>query len=254
MNKNKLINRILIGSCALACTLPLVGCAIEVSPYTEEEIDKIGEYSALLIAGSNPDNSRLVEDEITQEEETEEEVLTEEEVEEPEEENDIEDDQNNDSAPDIDVIDVSPDNQIPEYEPTLEEFLSFASGVTITYKGYEWKDSLTNDSGSYFYDPEEGNHFLILNYTIYNGSGTTQDIDFLYAGYAFNLNINGEKTIVAHEIPINEDLPTYIGRLNDGTGVNLIITFECDSSYINNVDSLKLTIKNSENSCSTILE
>lgn len=253
MRKNNIINRILVGTCSLACALSMAGCAIEASPYTAEEIDKIGEYSALLIAGSDPDSSRLVEEEIIPEEE--EEVI--EEVIEPEEdvaEDNEEGEAESDDKPVIDVVDVTEDNPDNAYVQSVEEYLGFATGVSVTYKGYEWKDSLTNESGSYFYDPEEGNYFLILNYTIFNGSGTTQDIDFLYAGYAFNLNINGEKTIIAHEIPINEDLPTYIGRLADGTGVNLILTFECDSSYVGNITSMKLTIKNTEGSCSTILE
>lgn len=254
MKKNNLINKILISSLAIACVTSLAGCAIEASPYTQEELDRIGEYSALLISGNDPNGSRLVdeelvvpEDEVTEEEEAEDpEDIQEEETEEPTE-------PEKDSS-DIDIVDVSVDNPIDVYEPSLEEYLNFAPGVTMTYKGYEWRDSLTNNSGSYFYDPEEGNYFLILNYTIFNASGTEQDIDFLYGGYGFNLNINGEKTIVAHEIPINEDLPTYIGRLADGSGVNLMITFECDRSYVDSIESMKLTVKTTTDSCSVVLE
>lgn len=256
-------NRIVFGACAFACAASLSACSIEASPYTQEEIDMIGEYSALLIAGNNPDSSRLVDMEIAEDEDGAEEQTEEiDETEEPAE--DTVDDLNDDATeqdevsdetdkPEIDVVDVSADNTDPA-GPTLEEFLQFAEGLTITYKGYECRESLTNQSGSYFYDPEEGNCFFILNYTVYNSSGSTQDVDFLYGGYSFGLNINGTKSVVAHEIPINEDLPTYIGRLADGTGVNLMITFECDSSLADSVESLKLTVKNSEGSCSIVLE
>lgn len=264
MKRNNIKNKILIGILSAACAISMSACALVDSPFSEEDIDKIGEYSALLIAGSNPDNSRLVDSEEDETEEESQEEISEEDAEEDTDDTEdevVEDDSDNiedtqdashDNDPDINIVDVSENND--DIQPVLEEYLQFASGMTMTYKGYEWKDSLTNESGSYFYDPEDGNVFLVLNYTIYNGSGETQDVDFLFGGYSFSLKINGDKSFLAHEIPINEDLPTYIGRLSDGVGVNLMLTFECSGEYVDNIEAMKLTINNSESSCSVTLE
>jgi len=255
MINRKLFNRIVVLAFGAMCAAIMTACSMGDSPYTAEEIDKIGEYSALLIAGNDPDSSRLVDikDEFAPEEDEEEngdEINEEPEViEEPEGV-----DETGNNSPDINIVDVSRNDESNVYQPTLEEFMQLPEGVSVTYKGYEWKESLTNESGSYFFDPDDGNYFLILNYTIYNASGSSQDINFLYAGYAFNLRINDEKTVVAHEIPINEDLPTYIGRLSDGTGVNLMITFECASSYYNNIEAMRLTVKTIDSSCTIVLE
>lgn len=255
MNNRELFNRIVVSAFGVMCAAAMSACSMGESPYTEEEIDRIGEYSALLIAGNNPDSSRLVdiEDEFAPNEDEEE--IGDEITENPEviEEPEVIDETGNNS-PDINIVDVSQNIDSNAYQLTLEEYLQLPEGVSVTYKGYEWRESLTNESGSYFFDPDSGNYFLILNYTIYNASGSSQDIDFLYAGYAFNLRINDEKTVVAHEIPINEDLPTYIGRLSDGTGVNLMITFECESSYYNNIEDMKLTVKTIDSSCTIVLE
>lgn len=252
MRKTNLKNRILISALSVGFAAMLSACGIENSPYTEEEIDKIGEYAALLMLGNDPDESRLVDIEEPEQET----VVIEDEEPLPEPEPEVPDEPEESNTPtgtDIDIIEIDPE-EVATPSVGLDEFLGFADGLTITYKGYEWRRTLTNESGSYFYDPAEGKYFLIINYNIYNASGDTQDVDFLYAGLTFSLKINSEKSITAYEIPINEDMPTYIGRLQNGSGVDLMLTFECDSNLFENINSMELTVKSKEDSCKVVLE
>jgi len=271
IKNNHLFNRIIVSSLGVTCALLLSSCGIETDSLSQEEIDKIGEYSALLMLGKDPDSSRLVDiEEQNQETEvSDEEPLLEDKEQNPDDSNDSNTGNNSgenasgttdsssnssdNTKPDIEIVDVTNNQDSQQFVP-MEQFLGLADGVSMIYRGYEWNTSLTNDSGSYFFDPSEGNSFLIINYTIHNASGSVQDINFLYAGMTFSARINDEKTIIAMEVPIDSDFPTYIGKLSDGSSIDLNLMFECPESYNGNISSLKLTIKNRDDIWTNILE
>ena len=259
MRKNKTIKNFILSVVTASCLVSLAACGITAPEYTEEEIDKIGEYSALLVLGDEPGRLVDIEESAEPEVQEQEENVVPDEDEEIQDENQEPADETENSETDetedgqsIEVIEKVPEEEITEI--ALEQKLGLADGVVLTYKGYEWTQSLTDQSESFFYDAEDGNSFLIVNYNIYNASGAEQTIDLMFSGVTFTAYINHEKKVIAMEMPIAEDMSTYLGKIANGSGVDVILMFECENTFVNNITSLKLLVRGNEGTDTFILE
>ena len=231
------------------CCFMLCGCT-KYPDMKQEDYDLVAEYAAgLLLKHSETADNRLmsideandilileeiVEEEIEETEETEEEVVveTEETIEESVEETDTP------------VIDKSEQEEVvsaPMGETMGMDMLS------IQLSGYEIKDSYPDESGAFFaLDASEGNKLLVAKVILINNSDSSIDINMLEQNISYKISLDGNGYKFALSTMLLDDLSTYVGTIDSGNSVELVLISEWDEELLNNISNPTLYIKNGE--------
>lgn len=237
-----------LGMTFVLCSSVLVGCGNSIPNLSKEDEQKVGEYAAMVMLKYDANHrSRLVDvyDPIFEEPEPEieeivEEEPIEEEVEEPKEE-----------TPVIDSLPEATDPVIVEPSITIENLLGLPTGVSLVYTGYSFSKSFPEDDSmdSYFMlDATEGKKFLVLHYQLINQSGDNQSIDLIRKHFSFKAIIPGTSTVASIFTSLDEDLSSYLGVIENGDADDVVLIFEEDENLDENLESLTLSVKDSENS------
>ncbi len=252
-------------SSALCTAMLFSACTDAIPNLSPADEQRVGEYAAMVMLKYDANHrSRLVDLSkiVIPEPEPVEEIVPEPEPEpeEPEEivvEGGIDEGEEEGEGENVTVIDNTTEQPVEEINYTQEEVLGFADGVSLVYRGYQYLTSYPeNPVGSAFsLDATAGKKFLVLNYTLYNQSGEAQSFNFMGDDsnkYVFKVVVNGEVSRTALITLLADDLSTYVGTVDNGSGEELVLLFEIDESI--EISSLEFVVKNTDISSSVILE
>ena len=225
------------------CCFMLCGCT-SYPNMSEADLDLVAEYAAgLLLQNSAAAQNRLmdVEDAIL--------VL---ETEEPEKE-DAKAPVDEPEQP-VEEPEKAPEEQMPPVIDNTTEEITYpvndVMGVdllTVQFNGYEIKDSYPDGSGAFFaLDAGEGNKLLVAKITLTNNTDSSVDINMLDKNVSFKLSLDGSGYKFALSTMLLDDLSTYVGTLNAGNAVELVLISEWKEAELNNISNPTLYIKNGE--------
>lgn len=228
--------------CSMALTglIFLSGCA-SFPEMTEEQEEAIVEYAAgLLIQNMKDYDSRLVDLSLYADPE----VLP--------EETPAPESGGMDDVADTEKVDVS----TGEVYGSVESLL-VPEGVTLTYVGNSVTDSYPegDDGEPYFaLDAAEGNQLLVLKFTMTNTTGEEQKVDVLGLSPKFRVIVNDTENKNASPTMLLDDLRIYAGTLAAGEEVSLVLIVEMESSLLEQVESIEMTVTTDEGSVTTLLQ
>ncbi|MBP5553732.1 MAG: hypothetical protein J6X94_02565 [Lachnospiraceae bacterium] len=234
-------------SLSLICTLFMGGCGSEIPEMTEEQQTQVGEYAAFAMLRYDAEHrSRLVDySEVVAADEAKrlaEEAAAAAEIArqtETGEESKPEGSYDAEGNP-VDVIDNT-DGNAGYVSDTMEDFLELPNGVLLTYRGYSIQSSYPEDAdySDYFVvDATAGNKFLVLWYSIYNGSGSEASVDFLADNIAFKCRVNDSNTATALVTMLDDDMSTLQTVMRDNDEMDCVLVFEINTDLANNIDSI----------------
>lgn len=238
----KVISYLLISICCLG----MCGCT-SFPNLTDADMDLVAEYAAgLLLQYSATSDNRLVDvDEalLALEE------LEEEETEEPVEEIPVEEPDEPIDEPEV-ITEETPviDNTGLTEETTHP--INDCMGVdvlTVQFNGYEIEDSYPDGSGAFFaLDAKDGCKLVVLKYTLTNNTDSSVDINMLDKNVSYRVSLDGSGYQYALSTMLLDDLSTYVGTLQSGNSVELVLISEWKEEEVNNITNLTLYIKNGD--------
>lgn len=241
-------------SLAMAGALLLGGCGSEIAEMSDEQQAQVGEYAAFAMLRYDADHrSRLVDySEVEAADEAIRRAAEAAAAAEEARQTETGENQNSDETLDaggnpVDVIDNTGE-QAGYVSDTMEDFLELPSGVLLTYRGYTIQSSYPEDSdvSDYFVvDATNGNKFLVLWYTIYNGSGSDTEVNFLADNIAFKCRVNDSNTATALVTMLDDDMSTLQTTMRDNDEMDCVLVFEINSELADNINSI--VVKMSKN-------
>ena len=253
--KNKNLGIKLI-SLSLACAVTFGGCASEIPELTPEQEQQVGEYAAFAMLKYDAEHrSRLVD--YSEVEAADEKARAAAEAAAAAElAREIETGES--SKPEgtydangnlIDVVDSSAGGVAETV--SMEEFLELASGITLTYQGYTVQGSYPEESDvSEFFavDATPGKKFLVLWYSLYNGSGSDQHINFLSDNISMRGRINNDINVTGLVTMLDDDMSTLDINMKNDEERECVLIFELDEGAASDIDSIviKLVKDNSD--------
>lgn len=220
------------------CCFMLCGCT-KYPDMKQEDYDLVAEYAAgLLLKHSETADNRLMSIDEANDILILEEIV-EEEIEETEEEVVVETEET-----DTPVIDKSEQEEVvsaPMGETMGMDMLSIQLG------GYEIKTSYPDESGTFFaLDASEGNKLLVAKVILINNSDSSVDINMLEQNISYKVSLDGNGYKFALSTMLLDDLSTYVGTIDSGNSVELVLISEWDEELLNNISNPTLYIKNGE--------
>ncbi len=231
MKKKTIVTTICIGSLSV-----FSGCGAALPDMTKEQEDAIVEYAADVVMRYTKDyDSKLVDlslyAEETQPEEPEEVP--------PEEETPSQ-------TPDTPVVDISEE----EPEGDIAQVL-LPEGITLRFTGSRAVDTYPDgDSANPYFamDASAGNKMLVLEFLLGNTTGETQEVDLYSMAPRFTLLINDTEKQPVLATMLLDDLSTYMGSLEAGEEVKLVLIAEIDENLAESIETLRLSVSAGGNS------
>ena len=235
---------------SLACIFALGGCKSEIAEMTDEQQQQVGEYAAFAMLRYDAEHrSRLVDyseveaaDEaarLAAEAAAAAELARQTETgEKPDETLDA------DGNP-VQVIDNTSDSGENYISDTMEDFLELNSGVLLSYKGYTVQSSYPEDAdvSEYFVvEATSGKKFLVLWYSLYNGSGSDTSINFLSDNISFKCKVNDEVTVTALVTMLGDDMSTLQATLKDNEEIDCVLVFEISAETAADLETIVLKL------------
>lgn len=229
--------------CIMAAALPMAACAVAEPELTEEQSAQIVEYAAgLLLKYDGNHHNRLAEGEAGAQEENVEELEAPAPVVVPAEEPVTVDVSEETSAEEVGQA------QEPEavVNRSIEEFTGI-DGVTISYIGYEVKDTYpdTGEDDLFFaMSASTGCKLLILNFDVLNVGGQDLNLDMISTGTKFKVSINDASPRYVLTTGLLNDLSSYVGTISAGASENLVLVCELPDEEAGSVESISLLMRN----------
>ena len=225
--------------CMMAAVLLMTACGFSDPKLTEEQNSQIVEYAAgLLLKYDENYHDRLAEREEAEEDAVQ--LTTEMPVAEPEEENTQED-----MSEETEIIDAS-EEQETVVERSIEEFYGI-DGVTISYAGYELKDSYPDTEGEdlvFAMNATANCKLLVMNFNVANISGQDLNLDMVALESKFRVSINGASPKYVLTTMLMNDLESYIGTIPAGASENLVLVSEIPEEEAGSVETITLLMRN----------
>ncbi len=229
----------------------LCGCGNAIPLMTAEQEQAVGEYAAVTLLKYDANHrSRLVDlaDYPLEPEAPAPQPAAEPQEPEPEPEP---------AQPSINDAPVeSAPEETPVADQSMEGFLGLADGISLQLNGYAMQDSYPDDSimgGFFSLTASEGKKLMIIHYTLHNGSGMAQSIDFLYDEITFKVRINGENAKTALVTMLEDDMSTYMGTLESGESKELALIFEVEENLDGAISSVELVMKSASDTFTKML-
>ena len=123
--------------------------------------------------------------------------------------------------------------------------LELQSGVLLSYKGYTIQSSYPEDAdvSDYFVvEATSGKKFLVLWYSLYNGSGSDVSVNFLSDNISFKCKVNEEVTATALVTMLGDDMSTLKADLRDNEEIDCVLIFEIDQEVASDLDTIILKL------------
>lgn len=217
------------------------GCGNNIQNLTEEQIAKIGNYSAgILLKYDAQSRSRLVSDlEIEKYDERQARL---EELRKQQEEikkNQPENEEESENRPDDSV------ETVPVHYDQLSDFFILPEGVNLVYAGYAVQDMYPEEPDAYApIECSEGKKLLVLSFLLANNSEQSVSLDFFGLKSSYKITVNNRYTKGIFSTILMEDLATYIGDIEPGQTEKLVLLTEMDEGHLQDIQSITLKIKN----------
>ena len=228
----------------LIVSLGITGCGSTIPEMTEEQTELVSEYAAgLILKYDKGYSNRLVDTSVPPvAEETANQSVTETATEEATQSTE------NTAAQAADGVDVQAD---------MASFLG-AEGVTIDYSGYELCDTYPDaeDGSDLFFtmDATEGYQLMVLKFNMVNTSGADETIDLLSKNVRYRVILNGASPKNALTTMLLNDMSTYNDVVTAGATQEVVIVIEVTPEEAQQIDTISLIMKNSEESVTTLLQ
>lgn len=239
--KRKLFGKKIILICVvMSIAVSLFGCGSSLD-LTEEESNKIAEYSAgLLLKHDKNYSGSLVE-------------VTEKEVEEAVKGPEIV----NDPTPIVKEPEIPPMEETKDSdkaskkkeviysEEPLSSFLQ-TDGFDIAFNGIELAKSYSNGEDgdlAFAFDADPGKDLLILHFNVANNSSASGNIDLLSKDEKYRVKINGEKTVNALTTMLLNDLGQIDENIPQGQVKDTVVVFQIPEGEGSQVQSMDFTVK-----------
>lgn len=226
-----------------AAVLLFGGCGMSLPDMTNEQAAAIGEYAAIsLLKHDANSRSRLVELPQTEESKGAEEDAGE-----------------NTPAPEPDfvdttVIDITEVKENVNEAESIESFLDWAAGMTVSYVGEEVCQSYSEEGNDYFVlEASPGKSLLVLKFQISNGSGSGQQIDMLHRKDTYRITVNESYSRTALTTMLSNDMSTYLGTIEQGETKEVVLLIEIEAEQAEALSSISLNLKNDTKVYSTQL-
>ena len=231
----------------------MTGCGNAIPDLTDEQLQEVGEYTAMLLLSHDVNyKSRLVDVEtlVTEEPEAPEATPVPEETPAPE-------NAGMDPTEDTPVVDMT-DGQGGEEQSSvrLEEALGLPEQLLLTFTGYEITDSYPKDDSveEYFtVDAGDGNKLLILNFTLQNQGEGTEIADIGEQKPLIRVSVNGI-SVNSLATFLSNDLTLYKEELNPGESREVVVLAEYEAMSLQDVVSVEINVKNGERNATIHLQ
>lgn len=239
--------------------LTMAGCGNTIPDMTDDQLQAVGEYTAMLLLSHDVNyRSRLVDVE----------TLTTEEVSDPSDqkipqetpapvETPTPDNMGMDPTEDTPVIDLTGGQGSEEQSVvSLEEALGLSGQLILTYTGHEIVDSYPQDASSEEYftvDAEDGNQLLVLRFTLQNRGEGTETADTRGQRLVVRVSVNGISSMSLTTL-LENDLMLYQEALNPGESREVVILAEYETQSLRDVASVELNVKNGDKNATIQLE
>ena len=251
--KKKIVAALLTGM-----ALMMAGCGNAIPDMTDEQLQAVGEYTAMLLLSHDVNyRSRLVDIEtlITEEagpfeQETPQDTPAPEETPAP-------GNVGMDPTQDTPVIDLTGEQGNEEQSVvSLEEALGLSGQLTLSYTGHEITDSYPQDESAvecYTVDAEDGNQLLVLHFTLQNQGEGTEMANTREQKLMVRVSVNGI-TSVSLTTLLENDLMLYQEGLNPGETREVVLLAEFEAQSLRDVASVELNVKNDDKNATIQLE
>lgn len=238
--------------------LAMAGCGNAIPDMTDDQLQEVGEYTAMLLLSHDVNyRSRLVDVEtlVTEEagpskQETPQETSAPQETPVPE-------NVGMDPTVDTPVVDLTGGQGNEEQSVvSLEEALGLSGQLALSYTGYEIADSYPQDASSDEYftvDAEAGNQLLVLHFTLQNRGEGTEMVDTRGQKLMVRVSVNGI-TSVSLTTLLENDLMLYREGLNPGETREVVLLAEFEAQSLRDVVSVEINVKNDDKNATIQLE
>ncbi len=236
--------------------LMMTGCGNAIPDMTEEQLQEIGEYTAMLLLSHDVNyRSRLVDVETLPKPESGDEISATPApipVETPAPEN-----VGMDPTEDTPVIDLTGGQNGGVQETLcLEEVLGLPEQLALSYTGYEIADSYPQNAsaGEYFIaEAGEGNQLLVLHFALQNLGEGTESVYISGQSLVIKVSVNGDTSNCLATF-LKNDLLYFQGSVNPGESRETVILVEYEAQTLKDVASIEVNVKNGEKNTTIRLE
>lgn len=208
----------------------LTGCGNTLPQMTKEQETQIVEYAAGIVMQYMKDyDSRLVD--LSLYESNGESVPEQADKEEPEQ-------GGMDAPADTDTIDVAETGSLAD--------VLMPEGMEIAYTGYSVMNSYpeAESKDPYFaYDAAAGKQLLVLYFDISNTLGEAVELDIFSLAPKCTVTVNSVENQSVLPTMLLDDLNMYIGSIDAGETIQLVLLTEVEEELAGAIESLRLTVK-----------
>ena len=247
----KMRKRILV-ALLVGAAIMLAGCGNAIPDMTDEQLQAVGEYTALLLLSHDVNyKSRLVDVEIleaSQPSQPPQEILP---VETPEPEN-----TGMDPVEDTPVVDLTEGQREPEQNNIkLEEAMGLSEQMVLSYTGYEILARYPDEASDEYFtiDADEGNQLLVLHFTLQNQGEGTETANTINRNLLTNVSVNGISTHSLSTL-LENDLTLFREDLNPAESREVVILAEYETESLRDVVSVEINVKNGDKNATIRLE
>lgn len=146
-----------------------------------------------------------------------------------------------DQPADTDTIDVTEEVG----DMTLNQLL-MPEGMEISYTGFAFWDTYPpeDEANPYFsLDASEGKKLLVMSFVAHNTTEEEIKWDIISLAPHFSVTVNDTKPQNALHTMLLDDLSTYIGKVEAGETVSLVLLAEIDEDVAAAATEMKLNVK-----------
>lgn len=237
----------------VGAAIMLAGCGNAIPDMTDEQLQEVGEYAALLLLSHDVNyKSRLVDVETLDVEspsEPPQEVLPEET---PEPEN-----TGMDPVEDTPIVDLTEGQGEPQQSNLkLEEAIGLPEQMTLSYTGHEVLSHYPDEASDEEYftiDAEDGNQLLVLRFTLQNQGDGTETADLRDQNLIIDVSVNGISTRSLSTL-LENDLRFICEDLVPGASREVVILAEYEAESLRDMASIELNVKNDDINATIHLE
>ena len=114
-------------------------------------------------------------------------------------------------------------------------------GIDVQYTGAEFASVYQQDS-SYIVEPTAGNKYLVLHFHLNNAGTEAVDCDMLSRKVSFRMTLNDSVEAVAQVSILLNDLGTYQGTIEAGSGTDTVLLFEVPEGTPEDLSKISLEV------------
>lgn len=235
----------------LIAALTLGGCGGEYPDLSDEQVERAGEYAAMMLLKYDSLNrSRLMSIEAMQKEDARREAWAkaarESKRQDAEESKEEKEKPGQNSGDSYTVIDNTGSVS------SLSDGILLPAGVEIDYKGYSLQDQYSEGNSGFAITASKGTKLLVLKFGLSNKNDGSESVDLMEQDNSFVITVNGNYSRRTLMTLLDNDMASYMGKLMPGESTELVLMIEVEQGM--SVESLRIKVKNDRIECTIPLE